>query len=171
MASYWTPRHWQHLTDEQGDQDNRACHSSGHYWNYYPSALSLTDWGQLTHTCISKLTMIGSYNGLSPDRRQAIIWTNAGILLIWPLGTKFRQILRIILISSFKKIHLKMSSAKYQPFCHGLNVRSWPKLHHDYRKISNISRTKSQNLNVSRLSLQLSLCNILKPGVKWRMKM
>ena len=41
----------------------------------------------------------------------------------------------------------------------------------DYRKISNIRHTKSQNLNVSRLGLQLSLCNILKPSVKWRMKM
>ena len=27
-------------------------------------------------------TIIGSDNGLSPDRRQAIIWTKAGILLI-----------------------------------------------------------------------------------------
>ena len=41
----------------------------------------------------------------------------------------------------------------------------------DYRKISNISRTKSPNSNVSRLGLQLSLRNILKPDVKWRMKM
>ena len=40
-----------------------------------------------------------------------------------------------------------------------------------YRKISNISRTKSQNLNVSRLGLQVSSCYILKPSVKWRMKM
>ena len=40
-----------------------------------------------------------------------------------------------------------------------------------YRKISNIRRTKFQNLKVSRLSLQLSLHNILKPSVKWRMKM
>ena len=40
-----------------------------------------------------------------------------------------------------------------------------------HRKISNISRTKSQNLNVSRLGLHLSLCNILKPSVKWRMNM
>ena len=39
----------------------------------------------------------------------------------------------------------------------------------DYRKISNIRRTKSQNLNVSRLGLQVSLRNILKPSVKWRM--
>ena len=40
-----------------------------------------------------------------------------------------------------------------------------------YRKISNIRRTKSQNVNVYRLGLQLSLCNISKPYVKWRMKM
>ena len=32
---------------------------------------------------------IGSDNGLSPDQCQAIIWTNAGILLIGPLGTNF----------------------------------------------------------------------------------
>ena len=35
-----------------------------------------------------------------------------------------------------------------------------------YRKISNIRRTKSQNLNDSRLVLQLSLLNLLKPGIK-----
>ena len=38
-------------------------------------------------------------------------------------------------------------------------------------QISNISHTKSQNLNVSHLVLQLSLPNPLKPSVKWRMKM
>ena len=41
----------------------------------------------------------------------------------------------------------------------------------DYRKLSNIRRTKSPNLYVSRLGMQLSLCNILKPSVKWSMKM
>ena len=35
-----------------------------------------------------------------------------------------------------------------------------------YCQISNISHTKFQNLNVSRHVLRLSLCNILKPGVK-----
>ena len=40
-----------------------------------------------------------------------------------------------------------------------------------YRKISNIKRTKSPNLDVSRLVLQLSLPNPMKPGVKSRMKM
>ena len=40
-----------------------------------------------------------------------------------------------------------------------------------YSKISNISRTKSPNLNVSRLVLQLCLPNPMKSGVKSRMKM
>ena len=47
----------------------------------------LTHWGWATHTCVDNLTIIGSDNGLSLDRRQAIIETNAGILLIRPLGT------------------------------------------------------------------------------------
>ena len=38
----------------------------------------LTLWRRVTHICVSKQTLIGSDNGLSPDRRQAIIWTNAG---------------------------------------------------------------------------------------------
>ena len=45
------------------------------------------------HICVSKLTIIGSDNGLSFDRRQAIIWTNAGILLIGPMGANVSQIL------------------------------------------------------------------------------
>ena len=76
----------------------------------------------MTHICVSKLTIIGSDNGLSPDRRQAIIWTNAGILLIGPLGTNLSEILIEILTFSFKKMRLKVSSAKRRPFCLGLNV-------------------------------------------------
>ena len=75
----------------------------------------------MTHICVSKLTIIGPNNGLSPGRRQAIIWTNGGILLIGPLGTNFIEILIGIQTFSFKKMHLKMS-AKWRPFCLGLNV-------------------------------------------------
>ena len=82
----------------------------------------LTHWGRVTHICVSKLTIIGSDNGLLPDRRQAIIWTNAGLLLIGPLGTNFSEILIEILTFSFKKMRLKVSSAKRRPFCLGLNV-------------------------------------------------
>ena len=76
----------------------------------------------MTHICISKITIIGSDNGLSPGRHQAIFWTNAGILSIGHLGTKFREILIEIHTFSFKKMHLKRSSGKYRPFCLGLNV-------------------------------------------------
>ena len=33
----------------------------------------LTHWGRMTHICVSKLSILGSDNGLSPGRRQAII--------------------------------------------------------------------------------------------------
>ena len=52
----------------------------------------LTHWGRVTHICVGNLTIIGSDNGLLPGWRQAIIWTNAGILLIGPLGTNFSEI-------------------------------------------------------------------------------
>ena len=82
----------------------------------------LTHWGRVTLTCVSKQIIYGSDNGLSPSRRQAIIWTNAGILLIGPMGTKFNEILIEIQTFSFKKMHLKMSSGKWRPFCLRLNV-------------------------------------------------
>ena len=82
----------------------------------------LTHWGRVTHKYVGKLTTIGSDNDLSPGRRQDIIWTIAGILLIGPLGTNFSEILIRIQTFSFKKMHLKMSSAKWRPSCLGLNV-------------------------------------------------
>ena len=63
----------------------------------------------MTHICVGNLTIIGSDNGLSPGRRQAIIWTNAGILLIWSLGTNFSEIQIGIQTFSYEKMHLKMS--------------------------------------------------------------
>ena len=86
------------------------------------SLSQLTHWGRVTHICVSNLTIIGSDNGLSSGRCQAIIWTNAGILLIGPLGTNFSEILIEIQTFSYTKMHLKMSSAKWRPFCLGFNV-------------------------------------------------
>ena len=56
---------------------------------------------------LSKFTIIGSDNGLSPIQREAIIWTNAGILLIRNLGTNLSEILIQIHIFSNKKMHWK----------------------------------------------------------------
>ena len=76
-------------------------------------------WGRVTHVCVGNLTIIGSDNGLSPDRHQAIIWTNDGIMLIGPLGINFSESLIKIHTFSFTKMHLKISSVKRQPFCPG----------------------------------------------------
>ena len=100
-------------------------HACGGLLPAFPEAVNrerLTHWGRVTHICVGKLTIIGSDNGLSPGRRQAIIWTNAGILLIGPLGTNFSEILIAIEAFSFKKMHLEISSAKWRPFCLCLNL-------------------------------------------------
>ena len=47
----------------------------------------------MTLICVSKLTIIGLDKGLLPGRRQDIIWTNVGILLIGTLGTNLSEIL------------------------------------------------------------------------------
>ena len=72
-------------------------------------------------------TTIGSNNGLSPGRCQAIIWISAGILITGPLGTNFTEIWIEIQTFSFKKMHLKMLSAKWHQFRLCLNVLiHWP---------------------------------------------
>ena len=70
---------------------------------------TLIDWGRATHICVGNLAIIGSDNYLSPGRRHAIIWTDAGILLIGPSETDFNDILIKNHTFSFKKIYLKMS--------------------------------------------------------------
>ena len=81
----------------------------------------LTHWGRVTHICISKLNIIGSDNGLSPGWRQAIIWTNTGILLTGPLGTKLEWNLNrnvyIFINKYFWKCHLKMAVILWWPQC------------------------------------------------------
>ena len=83
--------------------------------------VGLTHWVRVTHICVGELTIIVSDNSLSPERRQAIIWTSAWILLIGPYGTNFSEISIEILIFSFTQMSLKVSPAKWRPFCPGLN--------------------------------------------------
>ena len=94
------------------------------HWHIY-AALGgdeLIHWDRVTHLCVSEFTFVGSHDGLSPGQCQAIIWTNAGILLIWLFGTNFSEILIKIHIFSYNNMHCKISSAKCQPFCLSLNV-------------------------------------------------
>ena len=100
------------------------------HWNfpdelwYLFSYIHLAHWGRVTHICVSKLTIIDSDNGLSPCRRQAITWTNVGILLTGPPGTTFNGILIESHTFSLKKIHFisffvfwKMAAILSRPQC------------------------------------------------------
>ena len=89
-----------------------ACKSMSRHMDYCKISI-LTHWGWVMHICIDKLTIIGSENGLSSGQRQAIIWTNAGILLFLTLGTNVSEILSQIYIFSLKIMHLNMSSEKW----------------------------------------------------------
>ena len=131
------------------------------YWRQYTLSLlyyskysqvyiitTFTHWGRVMHIWINKLTVIGSDDVLSPDRRQVIIWTNAGKSLIRILGTNFSKIFREIKAFSFKKIHSNMLSAKWRQFGLGTNVLTreytrqqvWRSLLSPARKILNSSR-------------------------------
>ena len=115
--SWDSQSHLEHISRLQGSsgthgqQGIRGLHSN-----------TLTHWGRVTHICVSKQTIIGSDNGLSPGLRQAIIWTNTGISLIGTLETNFNEILIEIHKFSVKKIHFKMLSGKWRPFCLSLNM-------------------------------------------------
>ena len=77
--------------------------------------------------------IIGSGKGLSPIRRQATIWTNAGLLLIGFLGTNFSEIWIGILSISFKKMHSKMSSAKLGAIL-SRGAMSWHLINHEFAR-------------------------------------
>ena len=96
----------------------------------------LTHWDWVTHTHFGNLTITGSDNGLWPHQHQAIIWTKAGILITWPLGEKFSEILIEIHTFSYKLMHLKMLSVEWR-----LNVLMVNLTHKDW------TQNQSQNTN------------------------
>ena len=130
----------------------------------------ITHWGRVTHICVGNLTMIGSDNGLGPGRRKDIIWNNAGILLIGPLGTNLSEILIEIHPFSFKKMHLKTSSGKWPPFCLGFNVlmikvygcelNMWPK-----NDLSNTKAIITENIRIQKIIIWLTFTakNVFEP--------
>ena len=105
---------------ESGTYNTHGCYKFMNECNviYKP----LKHWSRATHICISNLNIIGPDNGLSPRRRQAIIWTNAGILLIGPFGTNFSEILIqnwniFIEEKAFENVVWKMAAILSRPQC------------------------------------------------------
>ena len=76
---------------------------------------------QEVYVCVGDFTIIGWINGLSPGRRQAIIWTNAGILLIGPIGTNFDEIFFEIQVflqeNEFENVLCDMVAILSRPSC------------------------------------------------------
>ena len=126
--------------------------------------VSLTHWGWLTHICDSDLTIIGSDNGLLPGWRQAIIWTNAGILLTAPLRMNFNEILIEIQTFFFKKMNLKIS-AKWHLFHLHFNMLT----HWGRDKMAAISQTTHSNtfswMKLLRISIEISLNFVPKGAI------
>ena len=78
----------------------------------------------MTYICVTKLAIIGSDDGLSPGRREAIILTIAGIMFFEPLETNFREILSEIHMFVWK-IRLKLSPGNKRIFCLELSVLNY----------------------------------------------
>ena len=82
--------------------------------------VTLTHWGRVTHICVSKLTIIGSDNGLSPGRRHYLNqWWN---IVNWTLGNKLRWNFNrnwniFIQENAFENIVWKMASILSWPQC------------------------------------------------------
>ena len=110
--------------------------SSGKRRPFWRGPDVLTHWNRVTHICVGNLTSIPSDNGLSPGRRQAIIGTNDGILLIRTSETDVSENLSEMHTFSFKEIDLKISSEKCRPFFFGLNVlRVWHHLNTNLKHV------------------------------------
>ena len=76
----------------------------------------------MTHICIGDLIIIGSDNGLSPGRCQAIIWTNAELLLNGPLETNFSEFFNrnfniFIQENAFESVVREMAAILSRPQC------------------------------------------------------
>ena len=78
-----------------------------------------TQWGRVTHIGTGNLTIIGSDKCLSPGSRQAIVWTNAGLVLIGPFGTNFSEIQIKIFIkqNAFESVVCEMAAILSRPKC------------------------------------------------------
>ena len=94
-------------------------------WQWHCTAL-LIHWGLVTHICVSKIAIIGSENGLSPDRRQAIIWTNAEMLLIGTFVHKLQCNCNRNQYILSQDNAFEYLSANWRPFFLGLNLFTEP---------------------------------------------
>ena len=102
----------------------------------------LTHWGRVTRPSLVPI-MSCHLALLSPDMCQAIIWTNAGILLIGPLGTNFSEILigihRFSLKKYIWKCLLENGSLSSRPGCVNLFELGQGVVYHQCQSLCSLS--------------------------------
>ena len=110
---------------------------------------------------------IGSDNGMSPVQRQAIIRTNAGLLSVGLLGTNFHDLRIGIQSFSFKKMHLKVSSAKIAAI---LSRGRWVNSSQSHDAIIELCQNNGTISTESSLSpiWYYTIINTLRPGQNGR---
>ena len=106
-------------TQMAGNAENVSIWWRHHAGTFLFWATDYSPFNSLRPRDASKLIIIGPYNGLSPGRRQAIIWTNTGILLIrtisqWNLN---RDSYIFIRENAFENIVWKMVAILSWPQC------------------------------------------------------
>ena len=116
----------------------------------------LIHWGWVTHICVSKLIIIGSDNGLSPGRHEAIIWANAGILLTENIRTIFISILIEMITFQFKKMRHSSPVNYHSPDIHMYKAHKIEKRnrHWLHRKLSLTTTGATANENFIHMTLR-----------------
>ena len=130
-------------------------------------------WGPTNHIkhlfSMERLPFTATYFGTMLATLYFSIWVSLTLSQEFqPMSAQLSKKAVLPLAKIFATCHHNVSNTRTQYCMVQLFFKEQKKC---YRKISNIRRTKSPSLNVSRLVLQLSLPNPMKPGVKSRMKM
>ena len=91
------------------------------YW-YTNHVNGLINWGRVTHICVSKINHHWSREWFVAWSAPSHYLNQCWIIVHWNLKNKLQWNLNKICTFTFKKMHLKMSSVKWRPFCLGLNM-------------------------------------------------
>ena len=83
--------------------------------NGTPLSIQNTHWGRVTHICVSRLTIIDSYNGLSPPGAKPLSEQMLEYCWLGPWEIQWNLI--EIYTFSFMKIHWKMAVTLTRPHC------------------------------------------------------
>ena len=119
------------------------------------TTLLLTQWGRVTHTFLSNLNIIGSDNGLLPDRHQTVNWTDAGILLThWGRATHI-CVGKLTIIGSDNGL-----SPAWTAPSHYLN-QYWNAVNWTVRKKLQWNFNRNSNIFIQEMDLKIS-------SAKWR---